>query len=465
MRGETGDGGGGRFVTGSGETGAGAGVQGDDGVGGLSEGQVARVRKFLGKSVTPKVEAAYAQGAAVWEEFLLDEHSADTHPGAFLQRVVGVEARILHVILFVTWMMDEKGLDSARAWALVTQLRHHLAVNGFKDTGFMDEDLMSKARKAGVRSVEEAYEYMRLKEEREFMPAAPEMLDWVQKGYWEEASWDTTEGMDRRMVALAGWLMTDSGLRISNTAAPDGPLAQDHALRAEQVVALVQQRSRAAIRSIEAGNGLKEFLLGGTDQASKVIHLQIKIRTTKTVRKVKQMKTNVLDYRRETADESKFIDAILEWVKRSTCMESKSMFFRRRHLRIGTILRLTSKMVATAMKLSAEQFGLNPKRFSTCSFRKHYVSMAQATGTDAVERNQRGGWAPLSTVPDTNYYTGETVGLLGRRGGAGSRERGDGAEAKGTERGGEGGDGDGERNEEGGMDRDEGSGYANVGQA
>ncbi|KAJ1417340.1 hypothetical protein B484DRAFT_400865, partial [Ochromonadaceae sp. CCMP2298] len=337
------------------------------------------------------------------------------------RKVEGVEGRILHVVLFVTWMLDEKGMDSAAAWAMTSQLRHFLQIRGFQNTGFMDEDLMAKARKAGVRSVEEAYECMRLKEEREFMPAAPEMLGWVQRGYWDEASWETTEGLDRRMVALAGWLMTDSGLRISNTAAPDGPLAEDHALRAEQVVALVRERRGGDVRSIEAGNGLKEFLLQGAYQGRKVFHLQIKIRTTKTVRKVKVVKTNVLDYRRETVDESKFIDAILEWVKRSTCLEAKEMFFRRRHVRIGSILHLTSKMVATAMKLAAEQFGLDPKRFSTCSFRKHYVSMAQATGTGAAERNRRGGWATGSTVPDTNYYTGETVGLLGRRGGAGSR--------------------------------------------
>ncbi|KAJ1435622.1 hypothetical protein B484DRAFT_393466 [Ochromonadaceae sp. CCMP2298] len=340
----------------------------DDGLGRLSGEQIARVRVYMGQSVTARTGKAYAKGSALWLKFLAAEHSGDTHPGEFLQGVPGVEGRILHIILFVTWLLDEEGMDSTQAWAIVGQLRHYLSVSGFRDTGFMDEDLMAKARRAGVRSVEQAYEYMRLKEEREFMPAAPEMLEWVKMGYWDAASWHTTEGLDRRMVALAGWFMTDSGLRISNTAAPDGPDAQDHSLRAEQEVALVREEPGARVRSVEAGRGLKEFLSEGsedagvTDQYKKVFHLQIKIRTTKTTRRVKVMKTNILDYRRETEGESQFIDAILEWVQRSTCMEPEEMFFRRRHLKYGSILHLTSKMVAAAMKLSAEQFGLDPTR-------------------------------------------------------------------------------------------------------
>lgn len=156
---------------------------------------------------------------------------------------------------------------------------------------------------------------------------------------------------------------------------------------------------------------------------SRVGHFQVKILTTKTLRLVKKTmpKTTILDFQRETADEGAFIDAMLSWIQRSECMDDKQLFFRRKHATLNVVLQLTSKIVAEAVKGAAVHFNLDPARFSTCSFRKHFVSMATSVGMGPEERNRRGIWVAGSTVPDTNYYTGETVGLLGRKGGAEER--------------------------------------------
>ncbi|KAJ1387485.1 hypothetical protein B484DRAFT_459855 [Ochromonadaceae sp. CCMP2298] len=378
-------------------------------------------------SVTKKTGKGYAKGAGLWREFLSVEHTSGTHPGEFLQNEVSDEGRALQVILFVTWLLDAEKVGSGEVWTMVTHLRHHLSVQGGKDCAYMDKGLVSKARRSGIRSVAEAKDHLRAQEDRQFMPAAPEMLRLIHRTHWEETDWSSTAGRDKKMVALAGWLMTDSGLRISNVAAAE-PNAEDHALRGREVVAIAGRGLRGT-KTYEGATAIKALLAedgvvpGDTRQFSRVVHLQVKILTTKTMRLVKKKapKINILDFRRETADESAFIDAMLAWIQRSECMDDEQLFFRRKHAQLSTVLRLTSRMVAEAMKGAAEHFNLNPARFSTCSFRKHYVSMAPSTGTSAEERNLRGGWATGSTVPDTSYDTRETVGLLGRRGGAEAR--------------------------------------------
>lgn len=381
----------------------------------------------MGKSVTKKTHKGYGKGIELWLEFLRVEHSHETHPGVYLENEISDEGRALQVILFVTWLLDKKKVDSGDVWSMVTHLRHHLTVQGAKDPSYMDKGLVSKARRSGIRSVAEAKDYLRTQEENTFMPAAPEMLALLHRTHWEETDWGTTTGRDMKMVALAGWLMTDSGLRIGNIAAPESD-SEDHALRAREVV-VIAGRGLRGTKTYEGATAIKALLLedgavpGDTRHFSRVVHLQVKILTTKTLRLVKKTapKINILDFRRETADESAFIDAMLSWIQRSECMDDEEMFFRRKHDRLNTVLRLTSRMVAETMKGTAEHFNLDPARFSTCSFRKHYVSMAPSTGTSAEERNLRGGWVAGSTVPDTSYYTGETVGLLGRRGGATAR--------------------------------------------
>ncbi|KAJ1389474.1 hypothetical protein B484DRAFT_409306 [Ochromonadaceae sp. CCMP2298] len=265
------------------------------------------------------------------------------------------EGRGLQVILFVTWLLDDGGMSGDAAWTMITHLRHHLTVRGGIDPDFLDKGLVSKTRRSGIRTVKEAKEYLRGQDGKEFMPDAPEMLEWIHRTGWEESSWETTEGRDKKMVALAARFMTDSGLRIKNVGAAE-PSREDHALRAREAVAIAA-----------------------------------------------------------------FINGVLSWIQRSECMVDDELFLRRKHATRNSILQLRSKMVAEVVKSAAVQYKLNSACFSTCSFRKHFVSMPPSVGMGAAKRNRRVVLVADSTVPDNHYYTGETVGLLGKWSGAEGR--------------------------------------------
>jgi hypothetical protein len=226
----------------------------------LSKAQKAQVASYMSNSVTIKTDKKYAKGTALWLEFLRKEHIAETHPGEFLELELSDEGRALQVILFVTWLIDAdpRRVERGEEWSMVTHLRHHLTVQGGKEPDFLDKALVSKARRSAIRTVSDAKDHLREQEEKEFMPAAPEMLERVNLTHWEETSWDSTEGRSMKMVALAGWLMTDSGLRISNVAAAE-PGSEDHALRASEVTAIVGEGQET--RTYKGATAIQALLL------------------------------------------------------------------------------------------------------------------------------------------------------------------------------------------------------------
>jgi hypothetical protein len=253
------------------------------------------------------------------------------------------------------------------------------------------------------------------------------MSSHIREHNWTGGDWDTAVGRDKRMAALVCQLMEDSGLRISNVAAPEGK-AQDHALRGQEVVAVIQGAGGAALRRLSAGPELQAYLrverdkrpaLRGRSRTAlfpEVVQLEVKILTTKTTRKVKHYKPNNLLFRRDTEEESQFIDDMLEWDLEARPAEVGALFFSRVHPIKHGIKKLKSRMVAEQVKQAAAACGLNPGSFSTKSFREAFASGAQALGMTALERNVRGGWTAGSTVPDKHYAMIDSVGVLGRKG-------------------------------------------------
>jgi hypothetical protein len=127
-------------------------------------------------------------------------------------------------------------------------------------------------------------------------------------------------------------------------------------------------------------------------------------------------KANTLLFRRDTVEESEFMDDMLEWDLMARPAMEDELFFARVHPQKKSVLKLRSKGVAKLIKEAAVACSLDPKRFSTKSFRGAFASSAQAQGMTSVERNVRGGWTAGSTVPDKYYALVDSVGMLGRRG-------------------------------------------------
>ncbi|KAJ1394668.1 hypothetical protein B484DRAFT_439123, partial [Ochromonadaceae sp. CCMP2298] len=393
----------------------------------ITEAQVEKIQGYMAKSVTEGVSIEYGRGIEVWKEFLGAEYTEEASPGEFLERESDPSDKILHVILFMVWMEEEKGSSEEQRGRALTYLRHHIDVIGLRPTEFMNCDLLSKARRSAIRTTEEAREHIREREGKAILPSTPEMSEHIRVHNWIGVDWNTAAGRERRMGALACQLMDDSGMRISNLAAPESK-AQDHALRAKEVVAVIQRPGATAPMRLSAGPALQAYLqverskrpaLRGRSRAAlfpEVIQLEIKLLTNKTTRKVGLYKANTLLFRRETVLESDFIDDMLEWDLMARPADEDELFFARVHPQRKTVLKLRSRVVAKLVKEAAAACGLDPKRFSTKSFREAFASSAQAQGMTSVERNVRGGWTADSTVPDTFYAIVDSVGMLGRRG-------------------------------------------------
>jgi hypothetical protein len=399
---------------------AGAVTQVEGEAGELTEAQLGRIQGFLKKSVTEAVEDGYSKGIEVWLEFLEREYVAGASPGEFMQREKDMTRKTLHVVLFMVWMGEEKKSSEEQMW-------------------FMDGDLVSRGRKSSIRTTEEAREHTREREESKFLPTTVEMSGRILVHNWGTGGghgWDTAKGRDQRMAALACRLMKDSGLRISNVGAPEAK-QQDHALR-DTVVAVVQRAWDTVPRRYSAGLELQAYMrverkkrpaLRGRSRAAlfpEVIQLEVKILTTKTTRQVKHYVSNTLLFRRGTVEESDFIDDMLEWdlVARPAVSDKDTLFFSRVDpVKLG-VKKLRSKMVAEMVKQAATHCDLDPKRFSTKSFREAFASGAQARGMTALERNVRGGWTAGSTVPDKHYAMINSVGMLGRKGAASAQPAG-----------------------------------------
>jgi hypothetical protein len=241
---------------------AGAVVQVEGKAGELTEAQRGRIQGFLTKSVTEAVDEGYSKGIEVWFEFLEREYVAGASPGEFMQRKKDTTRKTLHVVLFVVWMGEEKKSSEDQMGKALTHLRYHVGTTGLEPTWFMDGDLVARGRKSSIRSTEEAREHTREREKSKFLPTTVEMSGRILVHIWGTGGghgWDTAKGRDQRMAALACRLMEDSGLRISNVGAPE-PKQQDHALRAQEVVAVAQGAGDAAPRRYSAGLELQAYL-------------------------------------------------------------------------------------------------------------------------------------------------------------------------------------------------------------
>jgi hypothetical protein len=214
---------------------------------------VEKIQGYMAKSVTEAVSGEYGRGIGVWKEFLGAEYTEEANPGEFLEQEPDPTDKTLYVILFMVWMEEEKGSSEEQRGRALTYLRHHIDTVGLRPTEFMDCDLLSKARKSAIRTTDEAREHIREREDKEILPSTPEMANHIRVHNWSGVDWGTAAGRDRRMGALACQLMDDSGMRISN-------LAQDHALRAKEVVAVILRPGTFAHERKTAGPELQAYL-------------------------------------------------------------------------------------------------------------------------------------------------------------------------------------------------------------
>jgi hypothetical protein len=196
---------------------------------------------------------------------------------------------------------EAKGLRDEQISRTITALAYHFSVEGVS-TGVFSSSMISRGRKAGVRSTSEA---RALEEKRTDSVKLPAFLDLVWKVrdmYWEGRDW-LVDGMDSKAIWLAVGLAFDSSPRIGNFTLKDGPQAEDHCIRAGHAAFTIGAESR-----IKGGPLIERFLSRQDVEYFMVKSVDLVFMTFKTSKRVKSIVKEPKTIARGSEVESTILD-------------------------------------------------------------------------------------------------------------------------------------------------------------
>ena len=137
---------------------------------------------------------------------------------------------------------------------------------------FFDESVVKQAVKGARRSTEELRASAAEGEETQMLPAFMEMMMAMRKQLWEESDVDAL-GLYMKGVYIAAALSFDTGLRPGQVRLADGPLAEDHCLRAGDFQYRVCDGEEE--RRVRGGEELRAFLNQAEGNLKKVMGVDI----------------------------------------------------------------------------------------------------------------------------------------------------------------------------------------------
>lgn len=365
----------------------------------VTEEEEAAIRIFLPNSVTLGTADNYSAAFKKWNEYL-GSLSGHLKSDLYLEKVPDDYERSKRVVLFMVYLYTEKGLRDEQINRAVTGVAFQFSVAGLP-TDFFRSEIVSRARKAGVRSTTEAraLEVKRLASVK--LPVFLELVWKVRDMYWVEKQWDA-KGMDSKAIWLIIALGFDSGPRISNLTLRDGKRREDHCIRAGHTAFIVNDPASKMEYRIKGGPMLANFLNRADVKFSDVRSVDLTYITSKTSKKVKSVVTHPKTIARESIEESTVLDDLLSWIQLSGVLEEDELMTRY-DPKNGVRKVVIRKVVKKAIQAAALFFGLPIEHFSCKSLRSGFGTHAKANGMSSSDVNQRGGWAKGSTVPEEHY--------------------------------------------------------------
>ena len=217
------------------------------------------------------------------------------------------------------------------------------------------------------------------------LPLCESILARMRDRLWVTAVWDQV-GIDRRMVYLAVMWAYNMDARVSEYTAPERG-GEDHCVRASD---------------------LDFELVSGERKKGGQILPKPELVCACWVKAASQKTTSVMKMKligRRTAEESQFLDDLVNWVTHSGVAESDRLFTRYTELKCGTRSRklLNARMVRDEIKRTCVLEGLPAEHFSSHSLRKAATTHMRALGASEEDMRDRGGYASGSRVMAQTY--------------------------------------------------------------
>lgn len=356
------------------------------------------IKKFLSRSVTTGTAHGYMLGVRKWHEYLAFL-GTESDPGQFMEKISGQHEKAKRIVLFMAYLYMNNGMRDEQIKKVVTSIAYMFEIEG-KDASFFDSAIISRGRKASIRSIEECSAHENTRAANTILPICLDIVFAVRLEYWVNQEWDA-KGMDKKAIWLAICLGFDSGLRIGNLTKKDGHNGADHCIRAGSLSFRVMDPITKTERRIKGGPMAANFISRKDVTLNMVLSVDMIYVTSKTSRKVKSLIDNPKTISRESEEESTVLDDLCLWVVHSKVQEEDELLTR--YSDTGRRKVVIRKDVRNAIKSAVKGVGLPPKHFSTKSLRSGFGTHAIANGMDVQEMKVRGGWVKDSDVPERFY--------------------------------------------------------------
>ena len=352
--------------------------------------------RFIGMSVLPNTNCVYDKSWEQWTSFLKSEVDEDD---PFVRSAGAEEKASLVGVMMLR--RHEQGLRDKRATSFTAAIRIRFSQQGLS-TEFLNSPVIATARAACKLKPEE------LREMRDRgaaasvkLPICESILVDMKSRMWTGRGWTGADMRDRMIYIGCMWAF-EMGARVSEYTTPE-PGGVDHCIRVDDLtlIAVYPSGTRSIYGSELVGLGLADGLAGRPNA--------VECRATGVTSKGKRVvKPKII--RRRSAEESRFLDDLLDFMAHSGNTGKDELFSFR--CEASAHVKLRSRDVREALKSVCVENGLDPDYVSSHSLRKGAITEMRALGASEDDRRDRGNYAPNSQVMNVTYDYGAGIGPL-----------------------------------------------------
>ena len=350
---------------------------------------------FVTHSVTAGTMTDGRRALELWTSYL-DSLPPENRPMTFMENVTKGEEQEIRLTLFVQHLYKGCGLRAEQLTAHMSALKREFELQ-LRDTTAFKGDLVSRAKAASKRSTTEARQRTDERAAVVKLPLPGGAVWPAREEFFTSQRWDAT-GMDRRVKWIALAISYDHGLRVSNVTLRDGPKAEDHCIRAEDVTFFCRREPGEALVAVAGGEPFRAYLGGDESRFREVEHCSLRFQSSKTI-----SFTHTLARRSEC--EFAVLEDLCLWVARSGVRGKDELTTR--YPPVGDHVHsrkvLTAKEYGSILAWVAVQAKLPVSSFSSKSARIGYATTGQLDGLSREEINEGGGWAKGSYTPARSY--------------------------------------------------------------
>jgi hypothetical protein len=370
----------------------------------MSDEKLLSVAVSIRNGLAPGTLRDYAPSLVLWREFREEStrHPSKVNPLTLSQLYfIGAPRShaVLAVLSFLEWLVGTKGLPRHTASHHLTGVRHGFVIHLGESSIFDDHSAIALARKAytakNSRSERKAAVVVKIK------PLTLQQLDWLRETMWL-GSWSST--IDTRMTYMAISLSMNIILRI-------GEVARDGVYQDPKTGQILRSDHRFYLEDLfledSSGRPYDYLTFISSVPPPSIVYIRLDGMSSKTSgRQSVQPRPYhfFLDAPNITPREVQFFSDFLYWISECGVSSPLLPLFSRIHPSTGLHKELTATLYRSALKSSAEHFGLDPKYFSGKSTRGGGASSMAAADRPVEDMRKLTGHANWETTVD-HYVT------------------------------------------------------------